>query len=68
MAICSNCSSPQIETQGDEIVCNACGEHQGSPVESDEDYCDDMDGDAESAFASCGWGTDESYEHFDSDC
>ena len=24
---------------------------------------DSMDGDAESAFGSCGWGVDEQYEH-----
>lgn len=27
----------------------------------DEDYDDSMDGDAESAFGSCGWGVDEYY-------
>lgn len=26
-----------------------------------DDYYDDMDGDHESALASCGWGTDEDY-------
>lgn len=29
----------------------------------DDDYDDSMDGDAESAFGSCGWGVDEYYEH-----
>ena len=28
---------------------------------------DDMDGDAESALASCGWGTDEDYGYFGGD-
>ena len=28
----------------------------------DDDYDDSMDGDAESAFGSCGWGVDEYYE------
>lgn len=27
----------------------------------DRDYDDSMDGDAESAFGSCGWGVDEQY-------
>ncbi len=27
---------------------------------------DSMDGDAESAFGSCGWGVDEYYEHYES--
>jgi hypothetical protein len=30
--------------------------------EEQEDYNDSMDGDHESALASAGWGTDESYE------
>lgn len=30
-------------------------------VVDSEEYEDGMDGDAESAFASCGWGTDEDY-------
>ena len=29
----------------------------------DDSYDDSMDGDAESAFGSCGWGVDEYYEH-----
>jgi hypothetical protein len=32
----------------------------------DDSYDDSMDGDAESAFGSCGWGVDEYYNH-DSD-
>jgi len=39
--------------------------------EDDNDsYDDSMDGDAESAFGSCGWGVDEQYESnygYDSD-
>lgn len=37
-------------------------------VEADsEDYDDSMDGDHESALASCGWGTDEDYGYFGDD-
>jgi hypothetical protein len=32
----------------------------------DDSYDDSMDGDAESAFGSCGWGVDEYYEHYES--
>lgn len=32
--------------------------------EEDVDYDDSMDGDHESALASCGWGTDEDYGSF----
>ena len=35
--------------------------------EDDNDsYDDSMDGDAESAFGSCGWGVDEYYGHYES--
>jgi hypothetical protein len=37
---------------------------------ADDFYDDSMDGDAESAFGSCGWGVDEQYESnydYDSD-
>ena len=37
-----------------------------APVADDEDYDDSMDGDHESALASCGWGTDEDYGCYDS--
>lgn len=30
-------------------------------VDEDDSYDDSMDGDAESAFGSCGWGVDEYY-------
>jgi hypothetical protein len=37
-------------------------------VDSEEpEYEDGMDGDAESAFASCGWGTDEDYGYYGGD-
>jgi hypothetical protein len=32
--------------------------------EDDYDYDDSMDGDHESALASCGWGTDEDYGYY----
>lgn len=32
----------------------------------DDSVDDSMDGDAESAFGSCGWGVDEYYEHYES--
>ena len=32
----------------------------------DDSYDDSMDGDAESAFGSCGWGVDEYYGHYES--
>jgi hypothetical protein len=32
----------------------------------DDEIDDSMDGDAESAFGSCGWGVDEYYEHYES--
>jgi hypothetical protein len=39
---------------------------EGYSYQSDDDYYDDsMDGDHASALASCGWGTDEDYGHFD---
>ena len=34
---------------------------EGFMVSEDEDYDDSMDGDAGSALASAGWGTDEDY-------
>jgi hypothetical protein len=33
--------------------------------DSDDSFDDSMDGDAESAFGSCGWGVDE---YYNSDC
>jgi hypothetical protein len=33
----------------------------------DDSYDDSMDGDAESAFESCGWGSDESYGYYGDD-
>ncbi len=33
----------------------------------DEDFDDSMDGDHDSAMASCGWGTDEDYGYFGDD-
>lgn len=33
----------------------------------DDSYNDSMDGDAESAFGSCGWGNDETYGYYGED-
>jgi len=44
--------------------CPVCGNALRQDDESDydyDDYDDSMDGDHESALASCGWGTDEDY-------
>jgi hypothetical protein len=35
-------------------------------VDWNDSYDDSMDGDAESAFGSCGWGVDEYYGHYES--
>ena len=35
--------------------------------DDDYDYDDSMDGDHESALASCGWGTDEDYGYYGGD-
>lgn len=41
-------------------------EPEGEDMEPDSD--DYLDGDAESALASAGFGTDEDYDHYDYDC
>ena len=35
--------------------------------DEDDSFDDSMDGDAESAFESCGWGSDESYGYYGDD-
>ena len=40
---------------------------EDAPVAEDYDYDDPMDGDHESALASCGFGTDEDYGYFGGD-
>ena len=35
--------------------------------DEDDSFDDRMDGDAESAFESCGWGSDESYGYYGDD-
>jgi len=54
-------------------TCEVCGGEGSTPIEPDEDFdvepsdedfmvdADEMDGDHESALASCGFGMDESY-------
>lgn len=45
--------------------CLVCGEmHDQSCAYPDDDYNDEMDGDAQSALASAGMGTDEDYGSF----
>lgn len=54
--LCSVCGAPVCDecAGGDsDARCPDCWE--------DEGYCEDMDGDHESALASAGWGTDEDY-------
>lgn len=41
------------------------GDGDYDPSYDNVTFDDSMDGDAESAFESCGWGVDESYEHYD---
>jgi hypothetical protein len=38
-------------------------DHNDFYESEDDSFDDSMDGDAESAFGSCGWGVDEQYEH-----
>ena len=59
---CPKCESGDIDLQDDgyHVVCAECGHYWDSGPE-DEDYSDPMDGDAESALASCGFGMDEDY-------
>lgn len=40
---------------------------QGEYDQDEPEYDDSMDGDHESALASCGWGEDESYGYFGGD-
>jgi hypothetical protein len=53
----------------DHLCTDACLDLNSScPVPEDYSdtmyYMDEMDGDAESALASAGWGTDEDYGHY----
>lgn len=45
------------------------GDIQADDLEDgwDDTYDDSMDGDAESAFGSCGWGNDETYGYYGED-
>lgn len=43
----------------EDMVCSALD------IDDECSYNDDMDGDAESAFTSIGWGTDESYGYYE---
>lgn len=57
---CLDCGE---ESHTDRAYCPKCGSKNVEEMPSDEDdyYDDSMDGDAESALASAGWGTDEDY-------
>lgn len=61
--VCGECGAPVI----DGTICESCGTPTDGWLEDNPDYEDDcpLDGDAQSALASCGWGTDEDYEHYD---
>jgi len=48
--------------QGETCTCEA-----GLALTDEADRSDYMDGDAESALASCGWGTDEDYGYYGED-
>lgn len=66
--LCPTCGSPHtfvLDNDGcdDEPTfhsCEECGTEFGEDC-GDMEPSEDMDGDHESALASCGWGTDEDY-------
>jgi len=58
---CVNAEDGVCESEVPEF-CPLCGAPVAAMV---DDYDDSMDGDHESALASCGWGTDEDYGCFD---
>lgn len=60
VVICRECGIGVI----DGTICEGCGTPTDSWIAANEDDCP-LDGDAESALASCGWGTDEDYDHYD---
>jgi rubredoxin len=59
---CPTCGSDDLDLTDDELGCECaeCG-HVWDVSDEDEDFSDPMDGDHESALASAGLGTDESY-------
>lgn len=76
--VCEACGRPCCgHCQREGSICAECaGEYEEwaaardaedvEAMENDPDYYDDsMDGDHESALASCGWGTDEDYGGYD---
>ncbi len=69
---CRHCDADSaVENSEGEPICTLCGANVVEPLEDDgnDEYCDDcddgMDGDAESALASAGLGTDESYGFYE---
>lgn len=58
-----------IQKEGGEsvngLLCSDCGQGENEQECEEPDYDDSMDGDAQSALSSAGWGTDEDYGLFD---
>jgi len=65
---CPECESEDVDLSDDEsgCVCAECG-HTWEFDEDADNFSDPMDGDHESALASAGLGTDESYGYFEGD-
>lgn len=61
LVVCRECG--ELVEDGD--VCDACGMPTDGWILANEENDCPLDGDAESALASCGWGVDEDYEHYD---
>lgn len=63
------CGDDRLSVPESEVpeFCPSCGAPVGAAGDDDDGdrYDDSMDGDAESALASCGWGTDEDYGGYD---
>ncbi len=61
------CGNGRLSVPESEVpeFCPLCGAPVAAMVDDYDDYDDSMDGDHESALASCGWGTDEDYGCFD---
>jgi len=51
----------------EDLVMDAFDAIEDTEVNGERDYDDSMDGDAASALASCGWGTDEDYGDYGSE-
>ena len=51
----------------DDMIYSDDIDYNGFYEDEDDSFDDSMDGDAESAFESCGWGSDESYGYYGDD-